>query len=189
MAITLRKQKHHISNKCTSSPASMSIFTSNIKATQTASALQQQPRQPRHVEYALQPNTTAPHVYVHQVHSLPHNIAAHHFTISQLSLSTSSSLPPCPCNLCLRWYMCLGRGTAIATTTRAVPHHPEGDTIYLAQIWPCSQSTRHLRVYMTQLGRQYVRTHSRPRYSSVHLPEIRSCDAPTTIPAQTLLLE
>ena len=123
MAIMLRKQKHHISNKCTSSPASMSIFTSNIQATQTTSALQQQPRQPRHVEYALQPNITAPH----QVHSPPDHVAAHHFTISQLSLSTSSSLPPCPCNLCLRWYMCLGRGTAITSTTRAVLHHPEGD--------------------------------------------------------------
>ena len=31
MAIMLRKQKHHIGNKCTSSPASMSIFTSNIR--------------------------------------------------------------------------------------------------------------------------------------------------------------
>ena len=101
MAIMLKKQKHHISNKCTSSPASMSIFTGNIQATQTTSALQQKPRQPRHVEYALQPNTTAPH----QVHSPPDHIAAHHFTISQLSLSTSSSLPPCPCNLCLRWYI------------------------------------------------------------------------------------
>ena len=91
MAIMLRKEKHHIGNKCTSSPASMSIFTGNIQATQSTSALQQQPRQPRHVEYALQPNTTAPH----QVHSPPHNKAAHHFTISQLSLSTSSSLPAC----------------------------------------------------------------------------------------------
>ena len=54
MAFMLRKQKHHIGNKCTSSPASMSIFTSNIQATQTTSALQQQPR---HVEYALQPRT------------------------------------------------------------------------------------------------------------------------------------
>ena len=123
MAIMLRKQNHHIGNKCTSSPASMSVFTSNIQATQSTSALQQQPRQPRHVEYALQPNTTAPH----QVHSQPHNKAAHHFTISQPSLSTSSSLPPCPINPCLRSYMCLGRGTAITTTTRAVPHHPEGD--------------------------------------------------------------
>ena len=92
MAIMLRKQKvrvhrikvvimlyDHIGNKCTSSPASMSIFTSNIQATQSTSALQQQPRQPRHVEYALLPNTTAPH----QVHSPPHNKAALHFTISQ----------------------------------------------------------------------------------------------------------
>ena len=32
----------------------MSMSSSNIQATQSTSALQHQPRQPRHVEYALQ---------------------------------------------------------------------------------------------------------------------------------------
>ena len=95
MAIMLRKEKHHIGNNCTSSPASMSTFTSDIQATQTTSALQQQPRQPRHVEYALQPKPP-PHIRYFPPHTtVP--CKSRSWLYTWLTLDTTSDLCKTSC--------------------------------------------------------------------------------------------